>query len=467
MYIRSLHATNLKRLKDLHLQFTNRDGSPRMWTVVIGENGTGKSTVLQAIALTAAGKLRVNDLASSTFAQLVDRRQKGALEISAHFEFTKSSLADPKLHPLHNGSLSPSTKLSSRVRLKPKETSLRADAWYGDAAEPLAGAPDPLDEARAAEAPLWFVIGYGIQRTLPGSGRTPDLTRPSVDRMKPLFDSGYPLASTSFISHYGSRQAKARAYSTMLKRAIISTGVLPEDISDLELRGFGGVSKATDLLERNRFQQTMGKDSVKIPAVALAHGYQSTIAWIADLVGHILLEAKNTSIEPKDFEGLVLIDEIDLYLHPRWQASLIPALRQTFPKLQFVATTHSPVVLATLAPEEVIRLQADPKTGHVRQITPDAVTGEWDPVDKQADLYTQPDPRAMTGTEMYREYFGVERLTLNEHGDKVRSYTALATNPHRTEHQEHTMKVLRDELNDAEVTNLVKPVASEAKDDSA
>ncbi|KAG9577242.1 hypothetical protein KCV01_g17103, partial [Aureobasidium melanogenum] len=278
--------------------------------------------------------------------------------------------------------------------------------------------------------------------------------------MKPLFDPEYTITSTNFISHYGSRQTKARTYSNVLKRAIIDTGVLPPDISKLELRGYGGVSKATDLLERDRFLQQIGASKVKVPAIALAHGYQSTIAWIADLVGHILLEA-DAEIQPKDFEGLVLIDEIDLYLHPIWQARLIPALRKTFPKLQFVATTHSPVVLATLSPEEVIRLQTDPATGSVQHVIPDAETGEWEAADEMAGLHTQPDPRAMTGTELYREYFGVDSLTLNPHGEKVRSYTALATNPYRTEYQQSKMNKLRAELTDSLVEDLIVPVPRE------
>ncbi len=463
MYIRSLTAKNLKRLRNLSLDFTQSDGKPRMWTVLIGENGTGKTSILQAIALAAAGSLRVNDLAGNSFAHLRDRRQKARLEIQASFAFTPSSLSNHKTHPLYKGMLPDELNLSSCVSLDPKETTLRAQAWYGDEEAPPADAEDPLDHARARETHLWFVIGYGVQRTLPESGRMPNLARPSVDRMKPLFDPSYPLTSTSFISHYGNRQAKARIYSNVLKRTIISTDILPSDIANFEIRGYGGVTKATDLLERDRFHQNMGTDKVKIPAVALAHGYQSTIAWIADLVGHILLEA-NTELEPKDFEGLVLIDEIDLYLHPTWQARLIPALRKTFPKLQFIATTHSPVVLATLSPEEIVRVQADAKSGDVRRITPDAETGEWDSVDKEEELHTQPDPRVMTGTEMYRAYFSLERLTLNEHGETLRSYTALATNPYRTDYQEMKMELLRNQLTAALVEDLVFPVQREDDD---
>jgi hypothetical protein len=277
--------------------------------------------------------------------------------------------------------------------------------------------------------------------------------------MKSLFDADHALTSTSFLTHFGTGSRKARAYSTVLKSAIINTGVLPTDLSDLELRGQGGVSRAADLLERERFQQKLGELNVKIPAIALAHGYQSTIAWIADLVGHILLESESNDVDPKDFQGLVLIDEIDLYLlHPKWQSQLIPALRTTFPRLQFVATTHSPVVLGALDPDEVVRLEADPQTGHVRRITLDADTGEWDPADKSADdLHTQPDPRMMTATELYRDYFGVDRLTLNPNGEALRSYTSLATSLTRNDYQEQRMAELRALLMKAGINDLIEP----------
>lgn len=457
MYIRSLSIKNLKRLHDLTLPFTHADGSPRMWTVLIGENGTGKTSILQAIALAAAGQLRVNDLVGDSFVHLVDRRQTEALEISASFSFTRSNLKQAaRLHPQHPRPVPTDLSLESRVSLERDEFSLRARAWYGDMPPSLeAERKDPLDDARSKGLPHWFVIGFGVRRNLPLAGSLPALARPSVDRMKSLFDSEHALTSTSFLSHFA--EGKAREYSAALRSAIIDTGVLPKDLADLELRGRGGVVKASDLIDRERFQQKLGAANVKVPATALAHGYQSTIAWIADLVGHILLESDESGVAPRDFEGLVLIDEIDLYLHPKWQAQLIPALRKTFPKLQFVATTHSPVVLGSLLPEEVVRLEADTQTGHVQRITPDAETGEWDPVDKPEDLDTQPDPRMMTATEMYRDYFGMDRLTLNPLGEELRAFTALATHPHRNEHQQQDMVRLLALLKDAAISDLPVP----------
>ena len=106
-------------------------------------------------------------------------------------------------------------------------------------------------------------------------------------------------------------------------------------------------------------------------AVALSHGYQSTIAWIADLIGHVMLEASEP-IAAAQIEGVVLVDEIDLYLHPTWQATLIGALRRIFPKVQFVVTTHSPVLLASLSPEEIVVVDHNPETGNVERFVHDA-----------------------------------------------------------------------------------------------
>lgn len=468
MYIESIKIQNLKRLRDFELKFTSDNDAPRMWTVLIGENGTGKSSILQAIALAAAGRLLVNSLAGNSIAHLADGRQEDEMKISARFRIAEvnpptSSAASQKRRT--KKALQPSTVdriLVSDVNLRPKQSTLRATSRFEDESLRVEG-EDPLDEARAQELSGWFVVGYGVNRTLPSSNSSSELVRPMVNRMRPLFEPTQQLISTDFITAFEDAEVK-RTYSRTLQSILIGTAVLPEDISTFELRGRGGITLANDLVESARFTQKMGASEFKVPAVALAHGYQSTIAWIADLVGHIVREAQKTAgskraIDCKTFRGLVLIDEIDLYLHPTWQAKLIPALRENFPHVQFIATTHSPVVLATLVPDEIVRLQVDPGTGSVQRVAPHADSGEWGSVRTDADLDAQPDPRAMTGTELYQEYFGVERPTLNEQGEDIRDYTALATNPYRNDYQDQRMKELAGRLQKPHVGDLVTPVA--------
>jgi len=76
----------------------------------------------------------------------------------------------------------------------------------------------------------------------------------------------------------------------------------------------------------------------------LSEGYKSTIIWLSDLVSRLIEnQPKVTKIE--DFKAVVLVDEIDLYLHPKWRYKFVYNLRKIFPKIQFIMTTHSPTTI--------------------------------------------------------------------------------------------------------------------------
>lgn len=435
MYIRELSIKNLKLLKELHLSFVRTDGSLRHWTVIIGDNGTGKTSILQAIAMAAAGQLQVNNLASKVVGQLRDRRSELPMQVSATFSFSESALRTQTYFPDLQTEPSADLRLVSTVSLSATERSVRGESFYASAPEVAFGEVrsqgGPLDSARAVNTPYWFVAGYGVARVLPQSGSVPTLDMPSIERLAPLFPDAPPLTSTAFANYFssiGEDSARARSFAGTLRDALFSAEKLLPRLRDLELRGAGGVRTAGDLQERNRFLQNVGKTSIKVPANALSHGYSSTIAWIADLVGHILLEAKE-DIPPAEMCGLVLIDEVDLYLHPSWQAVLIHALRATFPRLQFIVTTHSPLVLASVeALDEIIRLDTDRETG-------DVVSG---PV--------HDDPRLMTGTETYRAFFGIDDIYPVPAGRRLRDYRYLAGNPYRSDSDEQNLKELEAAL---------------------
>jgi len=435
MYLRSLRVQNLKRLRDLKLDLT-RDGKPRMWTVLIGENGTAKTTILHAIALAATGSKQVNTLAGPIVTHLADRRSEADVAIDATFDFSERSMRSDVAHPWIPRSQRVGLKLVSKVTLGRGSTSLGGNARYQQqsaghmSSKPRKAPDDPLDGARDVHLPLWFVVGYGIARVLPDATETPTLARPSIERIAPLFGR-QGLASTSFANHFLKKDAEegrrrgttSRMFNRVLNAAIKLGGqdLLPH-IDKLELRGQGGAPSSADLIESDRFHLREGKRRLKIPGVALSHGYQSTFAWIADLIGHVLLEA-DSEVHTVDMEGLVLLDEIDLYLHPKWQATFVTALRRVFPKMQFVATTHSPVVLADLAPDEIVRLIVDEDSGDVVVGGWDRETGVLGPANGHSSA--PPDPRPMTGSELYRTWFGIDRLTPNPHGEELRRYLVL------------------------------------------
>jgi hypothetical protein len=303
---------------------------------------------------------------------------------------------------------------------------------------PGAADGDPLAQVRSQNLPHWFVAGYGVARAIPDAGTRPRLDQIAADRLATLFDSQLGLTSTAFANYFP--KARSRAFAKVLRDTLLRVEDLVPHLTGFELRGHGGVGRAGALQESERFTQSIGGTTLKLPLTALAHGYQSTVAWIADLVGHILLEA-GADIPAGEMQGLVLIDELDLYLHPVWQVVLVAALRATFPRLQFVATTHSPLITASLAPDEIVALGFDPKSGDVVRVE------------------NHQDPRVLTGTEIYRAYFGLDEIYPDPLGRELRDYRALAANPFRSDVEDKRMTKLHASLAARGVDPRVQPVA--------
>jgi len=88
----------------------------------------------------------------------------------------------------------------------------------------------------------------------------------------------------------------------------------------------------------------------------LSHGEKAMFAMIGDIARR--LSIANPSLEnPLKGEGIILIDEIELHLHPKWQRTIVPRLEKTFPNIQFILTTHSPQVLSSMKRENVFVLE--------------------------------------------------------------------------------------------------------------
>ncbi len=88
--------------------------------------------------------------------------------------------------------------------------------------------------------------------------------------------------------------------------------------------------------------------STKLPVKLMSDGVQSTLALVADIAYRCAKLNPHLDSPCKDTNGIVLIDEIDMHLHPKWQQTILLSLQKIFPKIQFIVTTHSPQVLSTV-----------------------------------------------------------------------------------------------------------------------
>jgi len=98
-------------------------------------------------------------------------------------------------------------------------------------------------------------------------------------------------------------------------------------------------------------------DGTVLPFDLLSDGLRNTIGMVADIAHRMAM--LNPFVEEgvvKETPGVILIDEIDLHLHPKWQRTIVNDLKRTFPKVQFIVTTHSPFIIQSLEPGELRRL---------------------------------------------------------------------------------------------------------------
>jgi hypothetical protein len=95
-----------------------------------------------------------------------------------------------------------------------------------------------------------------------------------------------------------------------------------------------------------------------VPLRRLDFGYQSQIAWLVDFASR-MFEYYPNSPDPLSEPAVVLIDEIDLHMHPRWQRQIIGDLTERCPKTQFIVTAHSPLVVQAAADANIVLLRRE------------------------------------------------------------------------------------------------------------
>lgn len=110
------------------------------------------------------------------------------------------------------------------------------------------------------------------------------------------------------------------------------------------------------VVRKPRLQMVVCKNKEKLAITQLSDGEKCVLAMVGDLARRLAL-ANPEKLNPLDGEGIVLIDEIELHLHPGWQRQVIPSLARTFPNCQFILTSHSPQVISSVKPECVFLLE--------------------------------------------------------------------------------------------------------------
>lgn len=321
LQIESVEIENFRNLKRLNLEFCKSEQFAGQWTCIAGVNGAGKSSVLQAIAVLLLGEFA--------------------------FELGRERLR--KMVRIEQGE-NRTARIKGYVRQGNSRVALELELGkLGINERSLRNQPN-LDDMRALweQIPQLLMVSYGATRNLSEYRETrySNISR-VVQRQMTLFDPLCQIAAVDVLLDGG--PAYRRAAQTL---KLLLEQLLAED------------SLAPRLQRGDRL--VFIQHGTEVEAVELPDGFRSTVAWIADLCvawHETAPDGKTRDVDPSKIAGVVLIDEIDLHLHPSLQRALVPRLRKILPLVQFIVTTHSPLVLASFDRCELILLDPEAPDG--------------------------------------------------------------------------------------------------------
>jgi len=116
------------------------------------------------------------------------------------------------------------------------------------------------------------------------------------------------------------------------------------------------------------------RGSTEVPFPALSDGYRAFFGWLGDLLFHVC-ETCPSGKKLTENTGIVMVDEIDLHLHPTWQMKVLHALARELPNIQFIVTSHSPLVVGSLEWMNIVVMAPGPRQSSIAKRIEWAVHG--------------------------------------------------------------------------------------------
>jgi len=357
MYLHSLRLEKVKNFVELlDFRFDRPDRSYEGWNVFIGGNASGKTTLLKAIALALCGDEFGRVLLRNDFSGWVSEGAKKArviaeVQYDRDFDFFSSKGNVPR-NPFKCG-------VRWEQPSKGNPTFARFEERTGKQTRVTHPKRGPWNENAAG----WFSAGYGPMRRLTGSSAEAmhdAVGSGLVPRFISLFredvalsESEIWLKNLQFKALEETGEARRRA-NTLVKsiEGFLNDGLLPHGFQIDEIRSDHVYMKTT--------QGTI------LPMRDLSEGYRCVYGLMLDIIrnmanvyGETQLFTRNSDNRMvADKPGILLIDEIETHLHPKWQQTICTWLKQRFPKIQFLVTTHSPLIVQAADPGGIYFLPA-------------------------------------------------------------------------------------------------------------
>lgn len=355
MYFTSLEIENVRCFGGRQsLDLTGASGRSARWTLIVGDNGVGKTTLLQCLAwMRPEPETRPaeRESASGEPAPLTKGRLGPALEAEENDVFesllrkghhTKLSLG-AKLS--FGGTLSSMDEDSTSATRATKAISLHVQVVFTSRrlSDVKSRRRPRIETMLDGEFHEPMVVAYGANRLLGKQNLATGELNDPVDSYRlygltELYDIEEILTNLDYAS--SKVGDKSREHKELKRLLEVLANMLPEEFKPDDVKIF-----PPDVLDSGQPSGVQIKTSFgQVPLSALSLGYQTTLAWTTDLAWR-LLQRYSGSENPLAEPAVVLIDEIDLHLHPLWQLRIIDDLSAIFSGTQFVATAHSPLMV--------------------------------------------------------------------------------------------------------------------------
>ena len=336
MYIHKVSLRNIRGFETLDFELARPDGKYAGWTVFTGNNGSGKSSLLKAIAVGLLEKGTARSLQG--FHRWI-RDGSGTDESSIQLDIVRSADDDTLADSGKNPSSEP-FPAKTVFKNGGKETTIQTAI----PSRKQKSYQTPDRSIWSSDAPGWFSCGYGPFRRV--FGASPEATRQMVGittgRFVTMFQEAASLAEVDqwlrLLHHKSLENKHAENEQLTLVLEMLRDDLMPNHITVDRVDSDG-----LWLKDRNGVQLAWGE---------MSDGYRAATALLADILRHLIGTYGLEGLTEKNAEGktvikrsgVVLIDEIDAHLHPEWQREIGFWLKQHFPNIQFLVTTHSPLV---------------------------------------------------------------------------------------------------------------------------
>jgi predicted ATP-binding protein involved in virulence len=321
LYVTRLELHNIRRFPELVLEFAELGSS----ALLVGDNGDGKSTILRSLAMGLCDE----SSAAALFRELPGEFVRHGSDGDSFVEVELATFGGWKY----------------RIRTHFKDV---GGAFERIEQQHSIGRGNKFRRIHQDDFP-WseiFVTGYG-----PGIrsfGNEDYSSYLAVDAVYSLFRYDAALQSPELVI----RRLVDEAGWRNVKRGRRTLARLAEALAELLHL------QSTRAIKFDRRGITIAGPWGQEELAALGDGYRATTTWTLDLMSWWLLRNDQPAHEfnARDLAGIVIVDELEQHLHPRWQRTILPDLRELFPKIQFIVATHSPLIASSSEDVTVHRL---------------------------------------------------------------------------------------------------------------